>query len=66
MKIAFNIINGIGVQTQLTADVENFNSDEFAKKLNSPQTQFVSVGTSGFAKQSLVSWNEVTPENPTT
>ncbi|MEH7391778.1 hypothetical protein [Bacillus sp. JJ1474] len=61
MRITFNIANGIQVN-QLTADIPDFNSEEFAKKLNNPQTQFVSVGNSGFTKQSLISWNEVTVE----
>jgi len=63
MRIAFNVVEGIGVPpTQLIADVHDFNSEDFAKKLNNPQTQFISIGNNGFAKTNLISWKEVPTE----
>lgn len=66
MRILFNVVEGIGVPaTPLIADVQDFNSEEFAKKLNNPQTQFISIGNNGFAKTNLISWKELPAEEPT-
>ncbi|MFO1441735.1 hypothetical protein KDN24_00485 [Bacillus sp. Bva_UNVM-123] len=63
MRIVFNVVEGIGVPaTQLIADVEDFSSEDFAKKLINPQPQFISIGNNGFAKTNLVSWKEVPSE----
>lgn len=61
MKITFTLTTG----TQITADIPDFNSNEFAKQLNNPQTLFISVGNNGFQKHSLIGWHETPIENPT-
>lgn len=54
MTITFTLNTGM----KITADIPEFNSMEFATKLNSPQTLFISVGNNGFQKHSLIGWNE--------
>ena len=54
MKITFNFSTG----KQLTAEIVDFNSVEFAAQLNNPQTLFISIGNNGFQKHSLIDWSE--------
>ena len=58
MKVTFILSTG----TNITADIADFDSAEFAKTLNSPQTLFISVGDNGFQKHSLIGWNKVPSE----
>lgn len=55
MTIEFTLNTGL----KITANIEGFDSAEFAEQLNNPQTLFVTVGDSGFQKHSLMSWNKV-------
>lgn len=55
MIIEFTLNTGIKIR----ATMDNFNSEEFAEKLNNPQTLFVTVGNNGFSKHTLTSWYEV-------
>ena len=59
MKMTFTFSTG----KQLTADIQDFNSVEFAAQLNNPQTLFISIGNNGFQKHSLIDWSESTLEN---
>lgn len=61
MKITFTLNTGI----QITGDIPEFNSEEFAQKLNNPQTLFISIGNNGFQKHSLIGWHEGSVEKPT-
>lgn len=56
MTIEFTLNNGIKIR----ANIEGFNSKEFAQQLNQPQTIFVTVGNNGFSKHTLLTWTEVT------
>lgn len=58
MNIQFNLNNG---QT-ITANIPEFNSEEFAAKLNDHRTMFVTIGNNGFQKSMLGTWNEVPAE----
>lgn len=57
MTVEFILNTGL----KITANLEGFDSEKFAKELNNPQTLFVTVGNNGFSKHSLMSWNEVAP-----
>lgn len=59
MTIEFTLNTGV----KITATIEGFDSVKFAEQLNNPQTLFVTVGNNGFSKHSLLSWNEVVPNN---
>lgn len=59
MKMTFTFSTG----KQLTADIQDFNSVEFASQLNNPQTLFISIGNNGFQKHSLIDWSEAPIEN---
>ena len=61
MKITFTLNTGL----QITGDIPQFNSEDFAQKLNSPQTLFISVGNNGFQKHSLIGWHETPTETAT-
>lgn len=61
MTIEFTLSTGV----KINAVIENFDSVEFAAKLNNPQTTFVTVGNNGFTKNALISWHEIITE-PTT
>lgn len=55
MTIEFTLNTGV----KITAFIEGFSSEEFAKQLNDPQTLFVTIGNNGFSKHKLDSWHEV-------
>lgn len=55
MTVEFTLNTGL----KITANLEGFDSEKFAKELNNPQTLFVTVGNNGFSKHSLMSWNQV-------
>ncbi|PAE21954.1 hypothetical protein CHH80_03395 [Bacillus sp. 7504-2] len=59
MIITFTLNTGMNI----TANIPNFNSEDFANKLNNPQTLFISVGNNGFQKHSLAGWREETKED---
>ena len=61
MKITFTLNTGL----QITGDISNFNSEEFAKNLNNPQTLFIPIGNNGFQKHSLIGWHETPTETAT-
>ena len=56
MKIQFNLNTGQAI----TAEIQSFNSSEFAAQLNDQSTLFVTIGNNGFQKHALQSWYEVT------
>lgn len=55
MTIEFTLSTGVKLQ----AEIENFDSEQFAKQLNDPQTLFVTVGDNGFSKHIITSWHRV-------
>lgn len=61
MNITFVLHNGVS----FAANIQDFNSAQFAKELNNPQVLFVSVGNGGFQKNSLANWYETPQETPT-
>ncbi|MDF1510835.1 prophage endopeptidase tail protein [Bacillus phage vB_Bacillus_1020A] len=54
MIITFTLNTGMNI----TANIPDFNSEDFANKLNNPQTLFISVGNNGFQKHALAGWHE--------
>lgn len=60
MNITFTLNTGV----QISADIPNFKSQEFASQLNDPQTLFISVGNNGFSKHNLLGWFEKPIETP--
>lgn len=55
MQVEFIFSTGRKVITT----VNEFDSADFAKQLNNPQVQFISIGNRGFQKNTLVEWGVV-------
>lgn len=58
MTVQFNLNSG----KTITAKINEFNSEEFAKQLNNPQVLFMTIGNYGFQKHMLLDWSVVPDE----